>query len=107
MKRSVLLVGVLALASISIAYSKAYSISFSRTTKVGSEQLKAGSYEIKLDGDKAVFTDVASSKKTTVPVKVENGTKKFDYTKSETSGDGNVDTLKDIQLGGSTTQLDF
>ena len=48
-----------------------------------------------------------SSKKYSVPMKVENAAKKFDYTKIETTNSGNVDTLKDIQLGGSTTQIDF
>ena len=82
-------------------------MSLSRATQVGTVQLKAGSYEVKVDGDKAIFTDVNTSKKYTVPVKVENAAKKFDYTKFETTGDGNSDTLKDIQLGGSTTQIDF
>jgi len=33
MKKSVLLTGILALASISIAYSKSYNVSFSRATQ--------------------------------------------------------------------------
>ena len=107
MKKSVFLTGILALASVSIAYSKTYNVSFSRATQAGSVQLKAGSYEVKLDGDKAIFTDVDSSKQYSVPVKVENAAKKFEYTKIETTNSGNVDTLKDIRLGGSTTQIDF
>ena len=107
MKKSVFLTAILALASISIAYSKTYDVNLSRATQVGTVQLKAGSYEVKVDGDKAIFTDVNTSKKYTVPVKVENAAKKFDYTKVETTGNGNIDTLKDIQLGGSTTQIDF
>jgi hypothetical protein len=103
----VLLAGVLALASLSIAYAKSYSVSFPRPTQAGAVQLKAGSYEVKLDGDKAIFTDTNSSRKYTVPVKVENGAKKYEFTRAESAGDGKADTLKDIQLGGSTIQLNF
>jgi hypothetical protein len=107
MKKTVLLTGILALASMSIAYSKSYNVSFPRETQAGSVQLKAGSYDVKVDGDKAVFTDVNSSKKYSVPVKVETAAKKFDATKVETTSNGKADVLKDIQLGGSTTQVDF
>ena len=107
MKKHVLLVGILALTSMSIAWAKSYSLSFGRVTQVGTVQLKAGAYEVKVDGDNAIFTEVDTSKKVTVPVKVENAAKKFEFTKAETTGNGSVDTLKNIQLGGSTTQLDF
>jgi len=102
-----MLTGILAVASISIGYAKSYNVALTHTTQAGGVQLKAGSYEVKVDGDKAVFTDVNSSKKYSVPVKLENAAKKFDYTKLETTSSGNLDTLKDIQLGGSTTQVDF
>jgi hypothetical protein len=107
MKKSLFLTGILALASISIAYSKTYDVVFEHTTQAGTVQLKAGSYELKLDGDKAIFTDVNSYKQYTVPVKVESAARKFSATKVEESGSGNIDTLKYIQLGGSTTQIDF
>jgi hypothetical protein len=60
-----------------------------------------------VDGDKAIFTNVDSNKQFSVPVKVETAAKKFEYTKIGETINGNVDALKDIQLGGSTTQLDF
>jgi hypothetical protein len=108
MKKSVLLTGILAAASISIAYSRTYSVNFSHATEVGTVQLKAGSYEVKVDGDKAVFTDANTSKRYSVPVRVENSAKKFVRTKFETTNNvNNIDVLKDIQLGGSTTQIDF
>jgi hypothetical protein len=82
-------------------------ITLSGTTNAGSVQLKAGNYNVKLDGDKAVFTQIDTSKKFTVPVKVENAAKKFDGTRVDTTNDGKADTIKDIQFGGSTTQIDF
>jgi hypothetical protein len=107
MKKSVLLTGLLALASMSIAYSKTYDVDLSHSVQVGAVQLKAGSYQVKVDGDKATFTNVDSNKQYSVPVKVENATRKFEYTKIDESINGDVDTLKAIQLGGSTTQIDF
>jgi hypothetical protein len=107
MKKSVLLAGILAAASISIGYSKTYDVDLSHVTQAGTVELKAGSYRVKVDGDKAIFTDVDSSKQYTVPVKVENLDKKVEYTRLDETNNGNVDMLKDIQLGGSTTQIDF
>jgi uncharacterized protein YdbL (DUF1318 family) len=107
MKKSVLLTGILALASISIAYSKSYSVDLAQATQVGTVQLQAGSYAVTVAGDKAIFKDVNTAKKYTVPVKVENAAKKFDYTMVDATVNGGVATLKDIQLGGSTTQIDF
>jgi hypothetical protein len=107
MKKSLLLTGILALSSMAFAYAKTYEITLTTATKAGSVQLKAGSYSVKLDGDKAVFTDVNTDKHFTVPVKVENAAKKFEGTRVDTTNDGKVDTIKDIQFGGSTTQLDF
>jgi hypothetical protein len=107
MKKSLFLAGILALSSLSFAYSKTYEITLANATKAGSVQLKAGQYRVKVDGDKAVFTDVDTAKQFSVPVKIENAAKKFDETKVDSVNDGSVSTIKDIQLGGSTTQLDF
>jgi hypothetical protein len=107
MKKSVLLTGILAAASISIGYAKTYDVELSHATQAGTVQLKAGSYHVKVDGDKAIFTDVDSDKQYSVPVKVENAAKKFDYTRIDETVSGNAGMLKDIQLGGSTTQIDF
>ena len=106
MKKTVLLTGILAVSSL-FAYSKTYEITLANTSKAGSVQLKAGQYRVKVNGNQAVFTDVDTSKQYTVDVKVQNATKKFEETKVDASKDGAVDTLKDIQLGGSTTQIDF
>jgi hypothetical protein len=107
MKKSVFLTGILALASIAIANSKTYDVDLAHATQAGAVQLQAGSYHVKLDGGNAIFTDVNSLKQYTVPVKVENAAKKFEYTMIDATSNGGVDMLKDIQLGGSTTQIDF
>jgi hypothetical protein len=107
MKKSVFLAGILAASSLCFGYTKSYEITLANATKAGNVQLKAGQYRLKVEGDKAVFTDMDTDKQFSVPVKVENAAKKFDETRLDTNSDGKTDTIKDIQLGGSTTQIDF
>ena len=106
MKKTVFLTCILAATSL-FAFSKTYEITLANTSKAGSVQLKPGQYTVKINGDQAVFTNVDNSKQYKVQVKVENGTKKFTETKVDADKSGSVDNLKDIQLGGSTTQIDF
>jgi hypothetical protein len=106
-KRTLLLLGVLAMAILPVASAKSYSIAFPSLTRVGSAQLPAGDYTLKVDGANAVFTNVDSNKTVTTPVKVENADKKYAVTSVETTQEGDAQHVKDIQLGGSTTKLDF
>ena len=106
-KRSLLLLGVLAMSILSIASAKSYTITFASPTMVGSSQLAAGDYTLKVDGSNAVFTNVNSNKSVTAPVKIENGAKKYNVTSVDTNGEGAAQHIIDIQLGGSTTKLDF
>jgi hypothetical protein len=100
-------VGILALCSLTIAIAKNYELTLSSTTKVGSLELKPGQYTLKVQGDKAVFTFVDTAKQFTTNVKVEATDKKFDTTRVDASKTGNVDVVKDIELGGSKTRLQF
>jgi maltose-binding protein MalE len=102
-----LTVAVLALASMSIASAKTYEITLAAPTKAGSVQLKPGQYTLKVDGSNAVFTFMETSKQFTTPVKVQTVDKKFDDTKVDASKDGSTDTIKDIELGGSKTKIEF
>jgi hypothetical protein len=106
-KRSLLLLGVLAMSILSIASAKSYSITFTSPTMVGSSQLAAGDYTLKVDGSNAVFTNVNSNKSVTAPVKIENVAQKYSVTSVETTMNGAAQHINDIQLGGSTTKLDF
>ncbi len=100
-------VGILALCSLTIAFAKNYELTLSSTTKVGNLQLKPGQYTLKVEGDKAVFTYVETSKQFTTTVKIESTDKKFDTTRVDANKDGGVDVVKDIELGGSKTRLQF
>lgn len=106
-KRSLLLLGVLAVSILSIASAKSYTVAFTSSVVVGTAQLPAGEYSLKVDGSNAVFTNVDSNKSVTTPVKIENVDKKYGTTLVETTQQGNATRIEDIQLGGSTTKLEF
>jgi hypothetical protein len=105
--KSIFLAALLAVFTLSMAFAKTYDVSFSSTTKVGSLQLKAGDYHLKVDGNKATFIDANNAKAVTTEVKVENGDKKFDQTMVNSTTEGGTNVVKDIELGGSKTKIDF
>jgi hypothetical protein len=105
--KSLFMVGALALASMSIASAKSYDIVLTSPASAGHLQLKAGEYTLKVQNGQAVFTDVQSGKKFTAPVKMENAAKKFDMTAVDTTKQGDADQIRTIELGGSTTELQF
>lgn len=105
--KSLLLAGALAISSLSIASAKSYEISLAGTTKAGNITLKPGQYRLKVDGSTATFTQVDNSKQFTTPVKVNTSDKKFDGTRVDASKEGTTDVIKDIQLGGTKTLLEF
>ena len=105
--KSLVLAGVMAIFTMSVALAKTYDISFSTPTKVGSVQLKPGDYRMAVNGTKATFTDVNTLKTITTTVKVETTDTKFDETKVNTTTDGGASVVKDIEIGGSKMKLDF
>jgi hypothetical protein len=100
--KSVLLAGVLALASLTVANAKSYEIEIHEPTRAGKVQLKPGIYTLAVQGDSAVFTDHRRQSFTT-PVKLENGNTKF----KSTTVDSTTDHIRYIELGGSNTRLEF
>ena len=105
MTNRLLLVGALALASLSLASAKSYDITLTQAAKAGSVQLTAGQYRLKVKGSNAVFTNVDNNKSVTVPVKVESAEKKFDQTAIDTTDADGTPKVESIELGGSTTKL--
>ena len=102
--KSLLIVGALTLASIGVASAKSYDVILSAPAMAGSTALKPGEYKVKLQGSEAVFTD-QDSKSFSIPVKIENGNKKFGYTSIESTNNGGMDTIKAIDLADSNTRL--
>ncbi len=105
--KTLLCIAALALSTVSIASAKTYDIILSATTKVGSTQLAAGEYKMKVEGANAIFTDQKTLKSVTVPAKIESSSKKFDTTSIEAEKQGDMDHIKAIELGGSTTKVEF
>ena len=105
--KKLIAITALTLCSLTLAVAKNYELTLSSTTKVGNIELKPGQYTLKVQGNKAIFTFVDTGKQTTTDVKVEETSQKFDTTRVDASKDGTVDVVKDIELGGSKTRLQF
>ena len=105
---AVLSLGVmLSLASTSFAGQKSYDVIFSSPATVSGVKLAAGEYKVKVDGANAIFTDSKNFKSVSTAVKVDTGTKKFQFTAVDATKEAGVDKVNAIELGGSTTKLEF
>ena len=100
--KSLLIAGALTLASIGVASAKSYDVVLSAPAMAGATELKPGEYKVKVQGSAAVFTDQQSSKSFSIPVKIENGAKKFGYTSIESTNHGGMDTIQAIDLADPT-----
>jgi hypothetical protein len=106
--KSLILTGALAVASLSIASAKSYDIVLSGPTKVANVQLKAGEYRLKLDGNNAIFTDVESGKSFTAHAKIDTpAASKYQETAVDTDKKADMDQISAIELGGTTTKIEF
>jgi hypothetical protein len=105
--KSMLMAGVLAVFTLSFASAKTYDITLSSASKVGATQLAAGTYRLKVDGTKATFVNVDTSKEVTATVKVDTVEKKYDVTAVDSTKTGDVEQINAIELGGSKTKLEF
>jgi len=103
--KSLLITSVLALSIAGIASAKSYYFTLTGPAVAGTNQLKPGEYEVKLQGSQVVLTDEAHGKSITVPVTVEQNAKKFDDTQVETTTKNGTDNIHSISLGGSTTRI--
>jgi hypothetical protein len=105
--KSFLIVGALSLASFGIASAKSYDIVLTQPAMAGATQLQPGEYKLKIENNQAVFTDVQNAKSFSAPVKVENRSQKFSNTQVQSTKQGDMDHINSIDLGGSTTELNF
>jgi len=105
--KSFVLAGVLVFSTLSFASVKTYEITLASPAKAGSLQLKAGQYRLKVDGNNAIFIGAEDGKSVTAPVKVVTTDKKFETTTVDAEKEGNMEVIKDIELGGSKTKVEF
>jgi hypothetical protein len=106
-KKLSLLAAVLTLATISFASAKTYQISITHPSVAGKQELIPDEYRVKVDGTNATFTDLRTSKSFVVPVKIETGDRKFKMTAVDSTTEGSSERIKSIELGGSSTRIDF
>jgi hypothetical protein len=104
--KTLLFTCALALSILGVASAKSYSVVISESAKVGTATLKPGEYEVSVKGDQAVFRGTGQ-KDITVPVKVEQGSSKFNATSIDSSQKDGTTSINEIDLGGSTTRLEF
>jgi hypothetical protein len=105
--KSILMVGALALSTLSIASAKSYDITLAVPAKVGNAQLAAGEYKLTFDGTNVVFTNKDTAKRVNATAKVDTVEKKYDVTAIDTTKNGNEEQINAIELGGSKTKLEF
>jgi hypothetical protein len=97
-----------ALLGLSLASAKSYEISVDNVAKAGDLQLQPGLYKVSLDGSKVKFTSETSGKSVETNATVEsNGKAKFDTTALETEQLNGVNTIHEIDLGGTPTKIKF
>ncbi|MFY9725428.1 MAG: hypothetical protein WB579_02555 [Bryobacteraceae bacterium] len=105
--KSLLSVGILALASLTVASAKSYDIALDNAVKAGPVHLKAGSYTLKVKNNTATFTDASNGKTYTAPVKLDNSKRKNEQTAVTMANQKGSEVLQSIALGGSRTTLEF
>ena len=103
--KSLILIGILALAGI--ASAKSYEVTLSGPVKAGSLQLAAGGYSVNVLGSIAVFTNLNTGRKFIAAVKAEDAGKKFDDTAVDCDTKDGATHITSVELGGSTTKLEL
>jgi len=102
LKRVVCFVAVVGMA---IASSKSYRVDLYDPAVAGSTELKAGTYEVSLNGQNAVIRGGKVDSQT--PVKVETVDKKYDSTSVKYVVIDGKRQVREIHLGGTKTKLVF
>ncbi|MFY9727794.1 MAG: hypothetical protein WB579_08615 [Bryobacteraceae bacterium] len=106
-KKSLFLVGFVSVCSLALAGTKTYDVVFAQQSVVGTLQLAPGEYKLKVENGTATFTDVLTRKSVSAPAKIETADQKFAHTAVDAFREGKTDRVAAIQLGGSTTKVEF
>jgi hypothetical protein len=108
MKRTLVLTGAALVLSVAgFASPKSWDIVVASVSKAGALELPAGSYNVKLSGNLAVFKSTESGKSFSVPVKVDSVARKYGDTAVVSRKQGNTQVIESIELGGTATELEF
>lgn len=101
MKGKILL--IFALAGLSFAGTKSYTVTLYQPSTIGNTELKAGSYKVDVLDQKAVIHNGKTT--TEVPVKVETNESKYADTTVRFNTEGGKYRVEEIHLGGTKTKL--
>ena len=89
-----------------IAAAKTYTFSITEPAVIGSSQLKAGDYHVKVDGSQAVVIDNGGNR-LDVTATVENAERKFDYTSVGMSKADGASRILSVEFGGTKIKVVF
>ena len=108
MKSKSLVTGVvLFLAVVTGGLARSWDIVVESTAKAGDITLPAGHYRVKLAKTEVEFTAEDSGKTYSTPVKLEESQRKYDDTAVESTRQDGTEVIQEIDLGGTTTKLEF
>jgi hypothetical protein len=99
-----------AIAAVGVAGAakmKSYEITFDRPAVIGSVQLPAGQYSMKVDATTIHFKNIETGKTADATGKLATATEKFDGTGSISENSNGSLKVKEIDLGGTTTKIQF
>src|ERR1041385_3418265 len=99
--------GAVTLSAVAMAGPKTYDIVLDTAAKAGNVQLAPGEYKLKVEGSNAVFKATQNRGSFTVPVKVEDTKTKYSQTAVDTAKSGDTVQITKMDLGGSSTKLEF
>jgi len=102
--KSLLIVCALALSIIGIASAKSYAFTLGTPATAGATELKAGDYNVSVNGTQAVIKG-ENGKSVTVNVSIEHAAKKFEDTTVESGTKDGKAVIQAIDLGGSDMRL--
>jgi hypothetical protein len=104
MKKLILLVAV---AGLSVAGAKSYDVTFASPAVLGSVEVPAGQYQLKIDGSKVMLTNSTNGKRLEADATVQAMPTKFSETIVQSKHVDGKDLVNEIQIGGTKTALDF
>ena len=96
-----------AVAALSVAGAKSYDITFDQPAMVGNVKLAAGHYSVKVDASTVHFKNLDTGKTVDVAGKLGTASQKFESTSSTSNAENGTLKVKEIDLGGTTTKIEF
>ena len=96
-----------AFVGLSLLSAKSYQISVDSAAQAGDVQLQPGLYKVQVNGTKVKFTNENSGKSVETNAVIDTAAKKFDNTAVESEQGKNGAKIREINLGGTTTNIKF